>query len=211
MPVSRQAAAVLESTREGVVITDLQARIVAINPAYTQITGMPRRSAGQNPQHVGNGRQDQAFGGDVAQRPGERTPARRDLGTAGRTASSTPVARHQRGQGCGRPALQLRGGDDRYQSAQGLAGAPGIPGALRPADLAAQPPVVAFAPYPRPRERRSAQAPRRCSISTSTSSRTSTTSGHPVGDELLEAFAQRLPNASATRTPSDASVATSFC
>ena len=58
----RQAAAVLESTREGVVITDLQARIVAINPAYTQITGYAEAEVlGQNPSMLKSGRQDQAF------------------------------------------------------------------------------------------------------------------------------------------------------
>jgi PAS domain S-box-containing protein len=35
----RQAAAVFESTRDGVFITDLDARIVAVNPAFTEISG----------------------------------------------------------------------------------------------------------------------------------------------------------------------------
>ncbi|TVO60383.1 EAL domain-containing protein [Denitromonas ohlonensis] len=35
----RQAAAVFESTREGIIITDLNRRILAVNPAFTDITG----------------------------------------------------------------------------------------------------------------------------------------------------------------------------
>ena len=58
----RQAAAVLQSTREGVVITDLQARIVAVNPAYSRITGYPQAEAlGSNPRILQSGRQDRAF------------------------------------------------------------------------------------------------------------------------------------------------------
>ncbi|WP_006786672.1 EAL domain-containing protein [Thiorhodospira sibirica] len=50
----RQAACVFESTRDGVLITDLNARIVAVNRAYTEITGYhEHESLGQTP-HILN-------------------------------------------------------------------------------------------------------------------------------------------------------------
>ncbi|NDP47609.1 MAG: EAL domain-containing protein [Sulfuriferula multivorans] len=58
----RQSAAVFESTREGVVITDLQPRIVSINPAYTTITGYTETEVvGRNPSLLQSGREDLAF------------------------------------------------------------------------------------------------------------------------------------------------------
>lgn len=58
----RQAAAVFESTREGVVITDLQPRIVSINAAYTAITGYTETEVvGRNPSLLKSGREDLAF------------------------------------------------------------------------------------------------------------------------------------------------------
>ena len=58
----RQAAAVFKSTREGVVITDLQPRIVDINPAYTTITGYTEADVlGRNPSMLQSGREDLAF------------------------------------------------------------------------------------------------------------------------------------------------------
>ncbi|OYY93081.1 MAG: two-component system response regulator [Hydrogenophilales bacterium 28-61-23] len=58
----RQAAAVFESTREGVVITDLTPRIVGINRAYSAITGYQEAEVlGANPNLIKSGRQDDAF------------------------------------------------------------------------------------------------------------------------------------------------------
>ncbi|MCP4636193.1 MAG: EAL domain-containing protein [Methyloversatilis sp.] len=58
----RQAAAVFESTRDGVFITDLDARIVALNRAFTEISGYPQEEAlGQNPRILQSGRHDAAF------------------------------------------------------------------------------------------------------------------------------------------------------
>jgi diguanylate cyclase (GGDEF)-like protein/PAS domain S-box-containing protein len=58
----RQAAAVFESTREGVVITDLAPRITAVNPAYTEITGYAEADViGCNPSILQSGRQDESF------------------------------------------------------------------------------------------------------------------------------------------------------
>ncbi len=58
----RQAAAVFESTREGVVITDLQSRILAVNRAYTEITGYSEEQVlGKNPKIIRSGRHDENF------------------------------------------------------------------------------------------------------------------------------------------------------
>jgi diguanylate cyclase (GGDEF)-like protein/PAS domain S-box-containing protein len=58
----RQSSAVFESTRDGVIITTLEPRIVAVNPAYAEITGYARDEVvGLNPKLVKSGRHGRAF------------------------------------------------------------------------------------------------------------------------------------------------------
>jgi len=58
----RQAARVFESTSEGVMITDAQACILAVNQAFTRITGFPESEIlGQTPRVLRSGRHDQGF------------------------------------------------------------------------------------------------------------------------------------------------------
>ncbi|WP_295443084.1 EAL domain-containing protein [uncultured Thiodictyon sp.] len=58
----RQAATVFASTREGVVITDLTARILAVNRAFTEITGYSEAQLlGENPRMLQSGRHDLGF------------------------------------------------------------------------------------------------------------------------------------------------------
>ncbi len=58
----RQAAAVIASTRDGMIVTDLEPRIVTINPAYTEITGYSEAEVlGKNPRILQSGRHDRAF------------------------------------------------------------------------------------------------------------------------------------------------------
>ncbi|TCT21356.1 EAL domain-containing protein [Thiobaca trueperi] len=58
----RQAAAVFESTHEGVIITDLQTRILTVNRAYTEITGYSEDEVhGRQPNISYSGRQDRGF------------------------------------------------------------------------------------------------------------------------------------------------------
>ncbi|MBK1694183.1 two-component system response regulator [Chromatium weissei] len=58
----RQAATVFESTREGVIITDLDAHILTVNRAYTDITGYTEAEVrGKNPRLLQSGRQEPAF------------------------------------------------------------------------------------------------------------------------------------------------------
>ena len=58
----RQAARVFESTSEGVIITDAQARILAVNQAFTRITGYAEPEVlGKTPQILRSGRHDQGF------------------------------------------------------------------------------------------------------------------------------------------------------
>lgn len=58
----RQSAAVFESTRDGVVITDLTPRIVAVNRAYCEITGYEEHEVmGCNPSLIQSGRHHKDF------------------------------------------------------------------------------------------------------------------------------------------------------
>lgn len=57
-----QAAMVFESTRDGVVITQLDGRILAVNRAFTEITGYSEGEVlGRQPNLLHSGRQDAAF------------------------------------------------------------------------------------------------------------------------------------------------------
>ena len=58
----RQAAAVIDSTREGVVITDLTPRIVGVNRAYSEITGYTEAEVlGCSPSLLKSGRQNSDY------------------------------------------------------------------------------------------------------------------------------------------------------
>lgn len=58
----RQSAAVFENTRDGIIITDLVPRIVAINRAYTEITGyIEAEVLGKNPSFLQSGIHDTRF------------------------------------------------------------------------------------------------------------------------------------------------------
>lgn len=58
----RQSAAVIESTREGLMVTDIDKRIVRINPAFTEITGYTEAEViGKTPKVLRSGRHDQMF------------------------------------------------------------------------------------------------------------------------------------------------------
>lgn len=58
----RQAATVFESTREGVIITDLDVRILTVNRAFSDITGYKESDVvGRKPSILRSGRQDPSF------------------------------------------------------------------------------------------------------------------------------------------------------
>lgn len=58
----RQAAAMFESAREGVMITDANAKVLVVNRAFTELTGYSTTEVlGQTPQILKSGRQDDAF------------------------------------------------------------------------------------------------------------------------------------------------------
>ena len=58
----RQAAAVFDSTLEGVLVTDREQHIVHVNPAFTRITGYsPEEVLGRTPNMFKSGRHDEAF------------------------------------------------------------------------------------------------------------------------------------------------------
>jgi diguanylate cyclase (GGDEF)-like protein/PAS domain S-box-containing protein len=55
-------AAALDSTRDAIIITDLQARILAVNPAFTEITGYTEEEVwGNDPRLLQSSRHDRAF------------------------------------------------------------------------------------------------------------------------------------------------------
>lgn len=58
----KQAAAVFESTQEGVLVTDPQQRIVHVNPAFSRITGYSNEEVlGQTPKLFASGKHDATF------------------------------------------------------------------------------------------------------------------------------------------------------
>ena len=58
----RQAAAVFECTRESILVTDAESRIVAVNQAFTDITGYSEEEVrNQNPRLLKSGKHDEAF------------------------------------------------------------------------------------------------------------------------------------------------------
>ncbi len=58
----RMAAAVFDSTREGVMVTDTSQRIVRVNPAFTEITGYPEAEVlGKTPEILYSGRHNHEF------------------------------------------------------------------------------------------------------------------------------------------------------
>ncbi len=62
----RLNASVFEHAREGIIICDMQATIVDVNPSFTRITGFSREQViGQNPRLLQSGRQEEAFYRDM--------------------------------------------------------------------------------------------------------------------------------------------------
>jgi len=60
--VYKMGLPVLESAGEAIIVTDLDARILYVNPAFERITGYSRKEAiGQNPRILKSGRQDASF------------------------------------------------------------------------------------------------------------------------------------------------------
>ena len=58
----RLSALFFDNTREGVIISDLNARILSVNPAFSAITGYTEAEVlGQNPRLLQSGRQDRSF------------------------------------------------------------------------------------------------------------------------------------------------------
>ncbi|MBN8443780.1 MAG: EAL domain-containing protein [Dechloromonas sp.] len=56
------AEKVIESSLEGILVTDADARIISVNPAFTRLTGYSAEEViGRNPRVLGSGRQSRAF------------------------------------------------------------------------------------------------------------------------------------------------------
>ncbi len=60
----KQAASIFDNTIEGIIITDANANILSVNPAFMKITGYEEDEVrGRNPKVLSSGRQDKAFYG----------------------------------------------------------------------------------------------------------------------------------------------------
>ncbi len=58
----RLAGVVFKSSKQGVVVTDTNNRIISVNPAYTAITGYTQKEViGKDPSYIKSGRHDEAF------------------------------------------------------------------------------------------------------------------------------------------------------
>ncbi|MGZ5001299.1 MAG: diguanylate cyclase domain-containing protein, partial [Methylomonas sp.] len=58
----QKSASIFENTQDGIVVTDAACNIVAVNPAFTKITGYSELDVlGRNPSMLGSGRQDAHF------------------------------------------------------------------------------------------------------------------------------------------------------
>lgn len=58
----KQAASIFENTIEGIIVTDANANILSVNPAFTKITGYEEDELrGKNPRVLSSGRQDKSF------------------------------------------------------------------------------------------------------------------------------------------------------
>lgn len=58
----RLAASVFENSRDGIIVTDAERRIIAVNPAFSEVTGYTRAEAiGQTPRLLSSGRHDARF------------------------------------------------------------------------------------------------------------------------------------------------------
>jgi len=58
----RLAATVFDSTREGVVVTDSNQKVITVNSAFSRITGYPKEEmVGRDPRLLASGRHDQSF------------------------------------------------------------------------------------------------------------------------------------------------------
>jgi len=74
------ASHVFDTTGEGIVVTDMHANIVAVNPAFTKITGYGEAEAlGQNPRILKSGQQDKGFYLDFWRELSERGEWRGEL------------------------------------------------------------------------------------------------------------------------------------
>ncbi|MGZ8983903.1 MAG: EAL domain-containing protein [Methylotenera sp.] len=61
-----RAAKVFEYSKEGILVTDADNKIISVNRSFTEITGyLPEEAIGQNPNMLSSGRQDEAFYGQM--------------------------------------------------------------------------------------------------------------------------------------------------
>ena len=88
----RQAAAIFDSTDEGIVITDENNRITMVNGAFTNITGYSEEEAlGRNPSMISSGKHDQAFYASLWQQLERKGSWRGEIWNQRKDGSTLPV------------------------------------------------------------------------------------------------------------------------
>lgn len=90
----RQLAAVVKNTAEAVVVTDANNRIIAVNKAFTEITGYAEQEAlGNNPRILKSDRHGRDFTGPCGRRSKPPGCGRAKSGTGGKAARFFPRGR----------------------------------------------------------------------------------------------------------------------
>ena len=117
----RFLARVVDSAAEAFMVTDTQGNIVAVNSAFTTITGYGEAEVlGKTPAIFKSGRQDRAFYQQMwSSITGHRLLGRRNMGPAQGRHDLPQVAHHHHGQGCNKSAHPLRCGLHGHHRTQG--------------------------------------------------------------------------------------------
>ena len=159
----RLAARVFESTAEGILITDPRSRIVAVNQAFTELTGYTEEEVrGRQPSLLASGRHDRRFFDEMwdgINRNGRWHGEVWNRTQAGEVRpyliTISALARRPR------HGAQLRGRAARHLHHQAVAAAARVPGQLRWPHRPGQPQLVLHAPEGGDREGRAAPPPAR--------------------------------------------------
>ena len=144
----RLAARVFESTAEGILITDPRSRIVAVNQAFTELTGYTEARGARPPALAAGFRAPRPplLRRDVGRHQPQRALARRGLEPhPGRRGAPLPH-HHQHPARRTRHGAQLRRRAARHLHHQAVAAAARVPGQLRRPHRPGQPQLVLHAP-----------------------------------------------------------------
>jgi PAS domain-containing protein len=133
-------SAVAFDSREGMLITDANSKILRVNKAFTEITGYTAEEiVGKHPNLLRSDRHGPAFFQEMRERPPLRQMAGRNLGPPQERRGLSRMADHLGRQEQGQPGHPLRQHASRHQRPQAGRGAHPRTGLLRCPDPPAQP------------------------------------------------------------------------